>query len=249
MASGYWNTISGRSVASAMRLKCASAICGDWPSVNGAGGNTSSAEAPPCAAMRAMRAASMLPSAQMPFTSGSRPPISSCAMSSTRRCSSKVQEATSVECALMVMADRPSTAATSRRCLRKLASSIERSFSNGSSTAGITPVGNIIRVPWHGLPPYSIFRRFDPRSALASIAEFGRQAIGGGAHLARALLQGLDRQPPDRAGNADGAGHLAAEIAHRQRHAAHLGVELAVVERHAGAAHLCDLAAQLLRRR
>ena len=37
----------GRSVASAMRLKCASAISGDWPRVNGAGGNTSSAEAPP----------------------------------------------------------------------------------------------------------------------------------------------------------------------------------------------------------
>ncbi len=36
-----------------MRLKCASAIAGDCPSVNGAGGNTSSADAPPCAAMRA----------------------------------------------------------------------------------------------------------------------------------------------------------------------------------------------------
>ena len=69
--SGYWKTISGRSVASAMRLKCASAICGDWPSVKGAGGNTSRAEAPPSAAMRAMRAASRLPSAQMPLTSGS----------------------------------------------------------------------------------------------------------------------------------------------------------------------------------
>src|SRR4029079_983634 len=62
-----------------MRLICASAIAGDWPSVNGAGGNTSSADAPPCAAMREMRAASMLPSAQMPFTSGLRrrvdPPV------------------------------------------------------------------------------------------------------------------------------------------------------------------------------
>ena len=54
-----------------MRLKWASAICGDWPSVKGAGGNTSRAEAPPSAAMRARRAASRLPSAQMPLTSGS----------------------------------------------------------------------------------------------------------------------------------------------------------------------------------
>ena len=131
----------GRSVASAMRLKCASAISGDWPSVNGAGGNTSSAEAPPSAAMRAMRAASRLPSAQMPLTIGSLPPISSCAMSSTRRCSSKVQEATSVEWALIVMAEMPFTAATSRRWLRKLFSSIERSSWNGSSTAGMTPCG------------------------------------------------------------------------------------------------------------
>ena len=61
-----------------MRLKCASAISGDWPSVNGAGGNTSSAEAPPSAAMRAIRAASMLPSAHTPLTRGSRSPISSC---------------------------------------------------------------------------------------------------------------------------------------------------------------------------
>ena len=94
----------GRSVASAMRLKCASAICGDWPSVKGAGGNTSRAEAPPSAAMRAMRAASRLPSAHTPLISGRRPPTSSWAMASTRRCSSKVQEATSVEWALMVMA-------------------------------------------------------------------------------------------------------------------------------------------------
>ncbi len=131
----------GRSVASAMRLKWASAISGDWPSVNGAGGNTSSAEAPPSAAMRAIRAASMLPSAQTPLTMGSRSPISSCAMSSTRRCSSKLQEATSVECALMVMAEMPLVAATSRRWLRKLFSSIERSSLNGSSTAGMTPCG------------------------------------------------------------------------------------------------------------
>ena len=105
----------GRSVASAMRLKWASAISGDWPSVKGAGGNTSSAEAPPSAAMRAMRAASRLPSAHTPLTIGSLAPISSCAISSTRRCSSNEQEATSVECALIVMAEMPLVAATSRR--------------------------------------------------------------------------------------------------------------------------------------
>ena len=36
-----------------------------------------------------------------------------------------VQDATSVECALMVTADSPSAEVTSRRCLRKLASSID----------------------------------------------------------------------------------------------------------------------------
>ena len=124
-----------------MRLKWASAISGDCCSVNGAGGNTSSVEAPPSAAIRAIRAASRLPSAQMPLTIGSLAPISSCAIASTRFCSSKVQEATSVECALMVIAEIPSVAATSRRWLRKLASSIERSSWNGSSTAGMTPWG------------------------------------------------------------------------------------------------------------
>ena len=131
----------GRSLASAMREKCASAICGDWPSVNGPGGNTSRAAAPPALAMRAILAASRLPSAQMPWTSGSFAPISSRAMSSTLRCSSNVQEATSVECALMVIAEMPSVAATSRRCWRNAASSIPRSVSKGSSTAGITPCG------------------------------------------------------------------------------------------------------------
>ena len=44
----------------------------------------------------------------MPLTSGTLSPISLPAMSSTRCCSSKVQDATSVECALMVTADSPS---------------------------------------------------------------------------------------------------------------------------------------------
>jgi len=75
----------------------------------------------------------------MPLTSGSRAPISVCAMSSTLHCSSNVHEATSVECALMVIAEMPSVAATSRRCCRNAGSSIERSLSNGRSTAGMTP--------------------------------------------------------------------------------------------------------------
>ena len=124
-----------------MRLKCSTAMPACWPSVNGAGGNTSSAEAPPSVAILASRAASTLPSAQMPLISGNLSPISSPASSSTRRCSSKVQDATSVECALMVTADSPSADVTSRRCLRKLASSIDRSSKNGSSTAGMTPCG------------------------------------------------------------------------------------------------------------
>ena len=70
---------------------------------------------------------------------GNFPPTSSPAISMTRRCSSRVHEATSVECALIVIADSPGTAATSRKCARKLGSSIEKSSWNGSSTAGITP--------------------------------------------------------------------------------------------------------------
>ncbi len=124
-----------------MCLKCAIAIAVFWPSVNGAGGNTSSAEAPPSAAALAMRAASSEPSAQMPCTIGVLAPTSSCAMAWMRFCSSNVQDATSVECALMVMAEMPSVAHTSRRCLRKPASSIERSSLNGSRTAGMTPCG------------------------------------------------------------------------------------------------------------
>jgi len=127
--------------ASAMRRKCAIAIAAFCPSVNGPGGNTSSADAPPACAALAIRAASRLPSAHTPCTIGSRSPTSSAAISMTRRCSSKVQDATSVECAFTVMADRPSVAAMWRRWARKLLSSMARSSSNGSSTAGMTPAG------------------------------------------------------------------------------------------------------------
>ncbi len=54
----------GRSVASAMRLKCASAISGrSWPPITMLlGGKTSSAEAPPRAAIAAIFAACRLAS-------------------------------------------------------------------------------------------------------------------------------------------------------------------------------------------
>jgi hypothetical protein len=48
---------------------------------------------------------------------------------------------TSVEWALTVIAEMPGVAATSRRCLRKLLSSIVKSSANGSKTAGMTPCG------------------------------------------------------------------------------------------------------------
>ena len=142
----------GRSLASAMRLKCASAISGDCCSVNGAGGKTSSAEAPPSAAMRAMRAASRLPSAQTPLTIGSLPPISSCAIASTRRCSSNVQEATSVECAFRVIAEMPVVAATSRRWLRKLFSSIDEIVVERQQHRRDDAVRNVGGVTGHGAP-------------------------------------------------------------------------------------------------
>ena len=131
----------GRSVASAMRLKCASAISGDWPSVNGAGGNTSSAEAPPSAAMRAIRAASRLPSAQMPLTM--RQPVADLVLGDIEHAPLLIEGAGGDFGRMRVDGDRgkPSTAATSRRWLRKLFSSIERSSWNGSSTAGMTPWG------------------------------------------------------------------------------------------------------------
>jgi hypothetical protein len=98
-----------------------------WPIANGAGGKTNSAEDPPACARFAILAASRLPSAQMPWMIGSLSPTSSTAISSTRACSSGVHDATSVECALIVSAESPSTAETSRRWLRKLRSSMERS--------------------------------------------------------------------------------------------------------------------------
>src|SRR5262245_62146310 len=131
----------GRSLAPAMRRKCSTAISGRWPMVNGPGGNTSSADAPPFVAISAMRAASRLPSAYTPWTIGSFAPTSSFAIASTCRCSSKLHESTSVECALMVIAESPSAEVTSDRCARNEASSIDRSSWKGRRTAGMTPSG------------------------------------------------------------------------------------------------------------
>src|SRR5258708_3396742 len=131
----------GRPAAPATRRKCSTAISGRCPIVKGPGGKTSKALAPPSAAILAIRAASRLPSAYTPCTIGSRSPISSFAIARTRFCSSNVHEATSVECALTVIPERPSTEATSRRCARKDGSSIDRSSWKGKSTAGTTPWG------------------------------------------------------------------------------------------------------------
>src|SRR5665811_1752724 len=59
--------MSGRSVTSAIRLKCSTAISGRWPKVYTPEGNTSRAEAPPSCAIFAMRAASRPPSAYTPL--------------------------------------------------------------------------------------------------------------------------------------------------------------------------------------
>ena len=53
---------------------------------------------------------------QTPCTIGSLSPMASAVASITRACSSSVHEETSVEWALTVMAETPSTAAVSRRC-------------------------------------------------------------------------------------------------------------------------------------
>jgi hypothetical protein len=52
-----------------------------------------------------------------------------------------VHDATSVECALIVKADKPLTRVTSFKWERKEASSMDRSSKKGSKTAGITPDG------------------------------------------------------------------------------------------------------------
>jgi hypothetical protein len=75
-----------------------------------AGRENQQAEAPPCCAIFATRAASRLPSAYTPLMMGMLAPISSWAISSTRFCSSNEQEATSEACALMVTAEIPSDA-------------------------------------------------------------------------------------------------------------------------------------------
>ena len=104
-------------------------------------GNTSSAEAPCAAAMRAIRAALWLPSAQTPLITGSLSPISSSVRSRMRCCSSNVQACTSEAWPFTVIADSPRVAATSRRWRRVPRSSMLKSSCNASSVAGITPCG------------------------------------------------------------------------------------------------------------
>ena len=68
-----------------------------------------------------------------------------------------------------------------------------------------------------------------------------REDSGGLAHLLRLVLQGLNREPPDRARETDGAGNLAGEVAHAYGDATRLGIKLPVVEADSGAAHLPEL--------
>ena len=169
----------GRSVASAMRLKWASAISGDCCSVNGAGGNDeqrrgAAISSHTCDARGFERAVG-------PDAVDDGQPGADLVLRDRqyRRCSSKVQEATSVECALMVMAEIPSVAPTSRRWLRKLASSMERSSWNGSSTAGMTPWGT--KVACRG-----IFGLLKSRTPIGSTD---------GAAIVMAAAAGRRRQP------------------------------------------------------
>src|ERR1700730_18608993 len=93
-------------------------------------------------------------------------------------------------------------------------------------------------LPWLVLP-------LGPRCRLGrrigAECELARQLERGVADLAGFFLQGLDRQPPDRAGDADGAGNLAGEGAHAQGTAARLRVELGVVRTDAGAPRHADV--------
>src|SRR6516162_392136 len=123
------------------------------------------------------RAASRLPSAQTPCTTGNRSPTSSAAISITRRCSSKVQEATSVEWAFTVIAESPVVALTCRRWARKLVSSMARSASNGSSTAGMTPAGT--KAEWRGIGDLLRMRR-NRRGAGGTLGSLDRPTGGAG---------------------------------------------------------------------
>src|SRR5215470_4311027 len=107
---------------------------------------------------------------------GSFAPIASFVIARTRFCSSKVHDATSVECALTVIAESPSTEATSARWARSEASSIDRSSLNGSSTAGMTPWGTHVM---------AASCSFDPDIV---VADHLRPLVGLGARKGEELL-------------------------------------------------------------
>ena len=93
----------------------------------------------------------------------------------------------------------------------------------------------------------SALRRFGDRCRGLG-AEVGRQAVGRALQHFRAALQRLDREAPDRAGDAERADDLPAEVAHRHGDAADFQIEFAIVERDAGVADFLDLAQERRRR-
>src|SRR5262245_28822267 len=129
-----------------------------------------------------------------------RSPSSSFETCKTLFCSSKLHEATSDACAFTVMAEIPWTAATSRRCPRYEASSIDRSSWNGSRTAGMTPAGRYIRdilIAADAKTPDRVGRNRDHRDR-----EVGKDRR---RDLRREVVQ--RRHEERKAGIARGAGH------------------------------------------
>src|SRR5262245_7309148 len=141
VAGGYWNTISGRSIRSAMAWKWRSTMSGlSWaPHMNSVGGNTSSPAAPSACASRASSMALRVPSAYTPEMIGTLPATSSSAIARERRRSSRRSDETSDACPLATMPVTPSVSASQRRWRRYAGSSISRSAVNGSRFAGRQP--------------------------------------------------------------------------------------------------------------
>ena len=202
MASGYWNTISGRSVASAMRLKCASAIAGVLPERER---RRRKHQQRRCAALRRhLGEPRRLDAAVGPDAVDDRQPGADLVLRDVEHALLLVEGAGGDFGRMRVDGDGRE-ALDRGDVAQMLAEAWPRRSTDRSRTAAAPPGsrrgGHRSRdVAW----AFSLFSGAD-RRGVASIAEFARQAVGGGAHDARAFLQGLDRQPPDRAGNADGA--------------------------------------------
>ena len=131
----------GRSLASAMRLKCASAMAGDLPSVNGAGGNTRSAEAPP--SRRHAGDARRLEAAVGPDAVDDRQPAADLVLRDIEHAPLLV-EAAGGDFGRMGVDGDGGNVRRRRDVAQMLAEALlidGRSSSNGSRTAGMTPCG------------------------------------------------------------------------------------------------------------